>query len=156
MELLNKLSAATLEPEVVDLDSEEEEEEEEPMDTHTVDKVSQITEEIDLTQEPEDEEVSQTKDEDAMPIEIKNTEQQKERTDECLEIASESTDVSHSSPESETPSHNSKQDKFSESGQDAYQTDSANRWWLIYRDIVSWTEGFEVRQTYLGWMWLDI
>ncbi len=126
LELLNKLSAATLEPEVVDLDSEEEEEEE-PMDTHTVDKVSQITEEIDLTQEPEDEEVSQTKDEDAMPIEIKNTEQQKERTDECLEIASESTDVSHSSPESETPSHNSKQDKFSESGQDAYQTDSANR-----------------------------
>uniref|UniRef100_A0A671L111 Pogo transposable element derived with ZNF domain b n=1 Tax=Sinocyclocheilus anshuiensis TaxID=1608454 RepID=A0A671L111_9TELE len=126
LELLNKLSVATLEPEVVDLDSEEEEE---PMDTHTVDKVSQVTEKIDLTQEPEDEEVSQTKDEDAMPIEIKNTEQQKERTDECLEIASESTDVSHSSPESEPPSHNSEQDQFSESGQDAnvYQTDSANR-----------------------------
>ncbi|XP_058602365.1 LOW QUALITY PROTEIN: pogo transposable element with ZNF domain [Onychostoma macrolepis] len=125
LELLNKLSVATLEPEVVDLDSEEEE----PMDTHTVDKVSQVTEKIDLTQEPEDEVVSQTKDEDAMPVEIKNTEQQKERTDECLEIASESTDVSHSSPESETPSHNSEQDQFAESGQDvnAYQTDSANR-----------------------------
>ncbi|KTF87286.1 hypothetical protein cypCar_00042100 [Cyprinus carpio] len=124
LELLNMLSAATLETEVVDLDSEEEE----PMDAHTVDKVSQVTEKIDLTQEPEDE-VSQTKDEDVMPIEIKNTEQQKKRTDECLEIASESTDVSHSSPESETHSHNSEQDQFSESGQDAnaYQTDSANR-----------------------------
>ncbi len=125
LELLNTLSTATLEPDVVDLDSEEE-----PMDTPTVVKVSQITEKIDLTQEPEDE--------DAMPTEIKNTEQQKERTDECLEIASESTDVSHSSPESETPSHNSEPDQFSESGQDAnaYQTNSANRWWLIYRDIV--------------------
>uniref|UniRef100_A0A8C1SJ21 Pogo transposable element derived with ZNF domain b n=1 Tax=Cyprinus carpio TaxID=7962 RepID=A0A8C1SJ21_CYPCA len=123
LELLNMLSAATLEPEVVDLDSEEE-----PMDAHTVDKGSQVTEKIDLTQEPEDE-VSQTKDKDVMPIEIKNTEQQKKRTDECLEIASESTDVSHSSPESETHSHNSEQDQFSESGQDAnaYQTDSANR-----------------------------
>uniref|UniRef100_A0A8C2CBW5 Pogo transposable element derived with ZNF domain b n=1 Tax=Cyprinus carpio TaxID=7962 RepID=A0A8C2CBW5_CYPCA len=108
---------------LVDLDSEEE-----PMDAHTVDKGSQVTEKIDLTQEPEDE-VSQTKDKDVMPIEIKNTEQQKKRTDECLEIASESTDVSHSSPESETHSHNSEQDQFSESGQDAnaYQTDSANR-----------------------------
>uniref|UniRef100_A0A8C1JIL5 Pogo transposable element derived with ZNF domain b n=1 Tax=Cyprinus carpio TaxID=7962 RepID=A0A8C1JIL5_CYPCA len=51
LELLNMLSAATLETEVVDLDSEEEE----PMDAHTVDKVSQVTEKIDLTQEPEDE-----------------------------------------------------------------------------------------------------
>uniref|UniRef100_A0A673IVM5 Pogo transposable element derived with ZNF domain b n=1 Tax=Sinocyclocheilus rhinocerous TaxID=307959 RepID=A0A673IVM5_9TELE len=132
LELLNKLSEATLGPEVVDLESAEEDDEEEPMDTHTVDKVSQVTEKIDLTQEPEDtenEEVSETKDEDAMPIEIKKTEQQKERTDECLEIASESTDFSHSSPESETPSHNSEQDNFSESGQDAntYQTDLANR-----------------------------
>uniref|UniRef100_A0A8C1GZ48 Pogo transposable element derived with ZNF domain b n=1 Tax=Cyprinus carpio TaxID=7962 RepID=A0A8C1GZ48_CYPCA len=100
LELLNKLSEATLEPEVVDLESAAEEEE--PMDTHTVDKVSQVTEKIDLTQEPEDaenEEVSETKDEDAMPIEIKKTMQQKEKTDECLEIASESTDFSHSSPE---------------------------------------------------------
>uniref|UniRef100_A0A8C1SD63 Pogo transposable element derived with ZNF domain b n=1 Tax=Cyprinus carpio TaxID=7962 RepID=A0A8C1SD63_CYPCA len=87
LELLNKLSEATLEPEVVDLESAAEEEE--PMDTHTVDKVSQVTEKIDLTQEPEDaenEEVSETKDEDAMPIEIKKTMQQKEKTDECLEI----------------------------------------------------------------------
>lgn len=139
LELLNMLSEAMLEPEVVDLESEvvdleseivDLESEEEPMDTHTIDQVNQVTEKIDLTLDQDDteNEVDQM-DEDAMPIEIKKTEQQKEKTDECLEIASESTDLSHSSPVSETPSHNSEQDHFSESALDpsACQTDSANR-----------------------------
>ncbi|KAL1259794.1 hypothetical protein QQF64_010371 [Cirrhinus molitorella] len=126
VELLNKLSEVTLKPEVVDLESEEE-----PMDTH-VDKVSQVTEKIDLTLDTEDtenEEVIETKDEDAIPTEIKKTQTKKEKTDECLEVASESTDFSHSSPESVNPTHNSEQDHFSESGQDANacQTGSANR-----------------------------
>lgn len=127
LELFNMLSETTLGPEVVDLESEEEE----PMDTHTVDKVSQVTEKIDLTLDQDDteNEVEQMKDKDVTPIEIKKTEQQKEKNDECVEIASESTDFSHSSPESETPSHNSEQDNFSESGLDpsTCQTDSANR-----------------------------
>lgn len=126
LELLNMLSEATLGPEVVDLESEEE-----PMDTH-IDKVSQVTEKIDLTLDQDDteNEVDQIKDKDVTPTEIKKTEQQKEKTDECVEIASgESTDFSHSSPESETPSHNSEQENFSESGLDpsTCQTDSANR-----------------------------
>ncbi|XP_067304352.1 pogo transposable element with ZNF domain isoform X2 [Pseudorasbora parva] len=127
LELLNILSEAMLGPEVVDLESEEDE----PMDTHTVDKVNQITEKIDLTLDQDDaeNEVDQMKDENATAIEIKKTEQQKEKTDEYLEIESESTDFSHSSPESETPSHNSDQDNFSESvlQPSACQTDSANR-----------------------------
>ncbi|XP_073781222.1 pogo transposable element with ZNF domain isoform X2 [Danio rerio] len=117
VELLNILSEATLGPEVVDLESADEEE---PMDTHSVDNV---TEKIDLTEEQEDTE-NELNDDKA-----KNTEQQKETNDECLEIASESTDFSHSSPEHETPSHNSEPDHLSESGLDANtdQTDSANR-----------------------------
>jgi len=140
LELLNMLSEAMLEPEVVDLESEvvdlesevvDLESEEEPMDTHTVNQVNQVTEKIDLTLDQDDteNEVDQMKDEDATPNEIKKTEQQKEKTDECLEITSESTDFSHSSPVSETPSHNSEQNHLSESALDpsACQTDSANR-----------------------------
>ncbi|XP_065154587.1 pogo transposable element with ZNF domain isoform X4 [Paramisgurnus dabryanus] len=118
MELIRLLSDATLGPDVVEIV-----EEEESMDTCTVSKVNPVEEKIDLTEEPDivDDEVTQIDDED---ITEKN---EIERNEDCLEITSESTDVSHSSPESEAGSDNSEKD-ISESCHDtsADQTDAAS------------------------------
>lgn len=122
MELLTLLSDAVFRPEVVEIDSADEEEPKEKIPED---------EPIDLTEEPEtvENEVEQTADEDGTPTgkdEIKP--QTPERTENCLEIANESTDVSQSSPISDAASRNSEQDNFSESCQDADadQTDFAS------------------------------
>ncbi|TRY86381.1 hypothetical protein DNTS_012149 [Danionella cerebrum] len=115
LELLNLLLEAILGPEVVDLESEDEDE---PMDTHSVERVSQLTEKIDLTQ-----------DQEAMDQSQENLGgKEKGRVDEWFEISSDSTEFSHSSPEPESPSHIQEPDA-SESGQEVNtsQTDSVKR-----------------------------
>ncbi|XP_073728435.1 pogo transposable element with ZNF domain isoform X3 [Misgurnus anguillicaudatus] len=119
-ELIRLLSDATLGPDVVEIV-----EEEESMDTCTVNKANPVDEKIDLTQEPDivDDEVNQIDDDDEDITEKKEI----ERNEDCLEITSESTDDSHSSPESEAASDNSEKD-ISESCHDtsADQTDAAS------------------------------